>query len=474
MRRSFAFRLAAAFAGVGIAAAAITALLVNLAFGHRFNDYLMQQQTARRDQLVAALAASYSRNSGWNSTDLASLSQLATMDGGTMTVLDASGGTVWSTGTDAGAGAMAQMHRGMMGGGPLGPVRTLPIRVSGGLVGSVVVQFPEPGLLPQDQAFRDSVNRLLLLGGIIAGLGALALGIILARRATAPARELTRAASALAAGDRSRRVQVETTDELGEMAQAFNRMAGTIEQEDRLRRLFATDVAHEIRTPLAILRTQIEALQDGVSEATPQSLASLHEETLRLTRLVADLEALASADAARFNLELRPTELMPLLEDAVREFAGPYEEKRVRVSTDLVEASIDADPTRVRQIVANLLSNALKFTPAGGEVGLSLRTEGEQAVIRVKDTGPGVDADELPHVFDRFFRGRGVRAAGSGVGLTVVQELALAHGGSVGVVSEPGRGATFTVRLPSSRVRPGFTAPSHPDASLGGARRDGR
>lgn len=303
----------------------------------------------------------------------------------------------------------------------------------------------------------------------MAGLAALALGIVLARRATAPARELTRAAKALAAGDRSRRVDYQTPDEFGAMAISFNAMADTIEHEDRLRRDFASEVAHELRTPLTILRTQLEGLQDGVIEPSSRALASLHEETLRLTRLVADLETLASADAAGFSLEQRVIALRPLLDEVALEFTGPFRAEEVRLDVDLEDVAADVDPTRVHQVAANLLSNALKFTPAGGRVRMALRPEGPDAVISVNDTGPGIPADELPQVFDRFFRGRGARASGSGIGLTVARELVRAHGGDIEVSSDPGRGATFTVHLPrgSSGERPSFTAHSHRPATVG-------
>lgn len=472
MRRSYAFRLAAAFAGIGIAAAALTAILVNVSFGTRFTSYLEDQQRTGQQQLMAGLADSYRRSGGWDAADLRSLQFLALMDGGTVRVVDLQGNTVW----DAAAGVSAEMaaiHREMMGSGRLGPEQRLPVRVDGQVVGTAIVRLPEAGVLPQDVSFRSSVNRLLLFGGILAGLAALVLGIVLARRATAPASELTRTARALAAGERGVRVEFEGPDEFGEMARAFNSMADTIEEEDRLRRAFAADVAHELRTPLAILRTQMEGIQDGVIEPSSPALASLLEETLRLSRLVADLELLASADAAGFSLLRQPVELGPLLAGAAQEFAGPYEAEDVALHTDLSDVRMQADPTRIRQVVTNLLSNALKFTPPGGEVGLTLRPEGDRAVIRVSDTGPGIPADEIAHVFDRFFRGRGVRAGGSGIGLTVAKELVRAHGGDIQVTSEPGQGTTFTVSLPmaSSGERASFTAPSHLPASVGAERR---
>jgi len=449
-RRSFALRLVVAFAGVGVAAAAITALLVNLAFGGRFAGYLEQQQRARQERLVAALSDSYRRMDGWEVRDLGRISVVALTDGGTLRLVDPAGRSVWQASSQD--GGMAGMHRGMIGAAALGPEQRLPVEAGGAVVATAVVRFPAVGVLPADRAFRASVNRLLLLGGGAAALAALALGLLLARRATAPARALSQAASALAAGDRSRRVPEAAEEEFGEMARAFNLMADRIETEDRLRREFASSVAHELRTPLTILRTQVEAVQDGVVAADPETLASLHEEILRTGRLIGDLETLGSAAAAGFSLDRRPVELRPLLEDATRELAGPFEARGVRLETHLADLVVQGDPVRLRQVVANLLSNALKFTPPGGVVRVELAGGGEVAVIRVADSGPGIDPDELPRVFDRFFRGRGTRASGSGIGLSVVRELVTAHGGKVDVASDPGRGAAFTV--PSGCRRP--------------------
>ena len=435
---------------------------MNVAFGSRFTGYLDAQQQVREQQLVAILADSYTRSSGWDASDLRSLTPLAFMDGGTLRLLDASGQTVWAPSPDQLLGQMAEMHRQMMAGGVLGPEHRLPITAGGQVVGTAVVQLPATGLLPQDVSFRASVNRLLLYGGLGAGVLALLLGIVLARRATAPARELARAARGFASGDRGRRVRYDTPDEFGEMARAFNAMGDAVEEEDRLRRDFAAEVAHEVRTPLAIIRSQIEAIQDGVLEADPSAVASLHEETLRLTRLMGDLETLASAEAAGFSLSPQPVSLGQLLDGSAHRLAGAFEAERVTLRLDLDDVVADVDPNRMRQVVSNLLSNALKFTPSGGSVELRLRATDAHAVVTVSNTGPGIAAEDLPHVFDRFFRGHGVRVSGSGIGLTVVRELVEAHGGSVDVSSEPGAGAMFTVRLPKATSGPftAFTEPS--------------
>lgn len=459
MGKSLALRLAVAFGAVGVAAAMLTAVLVNLAFERRFDSYVTDRSRGAQQELRLALGELYQRSGGWEDASLDALGTAALMNGLALTIEDASGEAVWSL--DQVSGGMAAMHRRMMGPQPLGPERRLPIEVEGQTVGFAVVRFPEGSLSPEDVSLRASVNRLLVSGGLVAGLAALGAGLLLARRTTAPVAELTAAARQLAGGDRARRVRADRSDELGEMGRAFNQMADTIEDEDRLRRTFAGDVAHELRTPLTILRSQVEALQDAVATPTPAALASLSDEILRLSRLVADLEALASADASGFSLDRQRVRVATLLQETARSFSGVLSEKGLRLELDLDEGiEVEADPTRLRQVVSNLMSNAVKFTPSGGLVRLQLERDGASALIQVVDTGPGIPAEELPSVFERFFRGRQVRSGGSGIGLAIVHQLVTAHGGKVEVASEPGNGATFSVRLPQRAPASAVTGPA--------------
>lgn len=252
------------------------------------------------------------------------------------------------------------------------------------------------------------------------------------------------------------------------MAAAFNAMADAVEAEDILRCSFARDVAHELRTPLTVLQSQIEALQDGLASPDPETLASLHEETLRLGRLVADLETLASADGAPFALERQVVVLAPLVEAAIADFSGPMSNRGLSVSSNLSKVTVFGDPVRLRQVVANLFSNAIKFVPPGGHIRAGLASDGTWASLEVADDGPGITPEDLAHVFERFFRGRGARAGGSGIGLAVVAGLVEAHGGEVAVASEPGEGATFTVRLPQTApgVRRIFAGSSPPERTV--------
>ncbi|WP_331753198.1 ATP-binding protein (plasmid) [Streptomyces sp. NBC_00637] len=451
LRGRFARRLALAFAALGIGTAVLTAVLVNTAFTARFEDYLSQQQQTRQQQLVALFADEYNRDGIWRPRALDELAPTVTMTGSEVELRGPAGQRVWSLADADVTPATLAMHRDMMGTGDLGPPRSLPISVQGERVGTLQVRVPQ-GVVPAvDKDFQASVNRLLAAGALGAALVALVVGVFTARRATAPIAELTRAADDLAAGQRDRRVTTIPGNEIGQLATAFNTMADRVEKEDELRRAFAADVAHELRTPLAILRSQIEAIQDGVAEATPKTIDSLHEETLRLGRLVADLETLASADAAAFTLHRKPVSLTTLVCEVTAEFADAFADAEITLRTDLTEeVAADADPDRMRQIVTNLLTNALKFVPSGATTTVSLSRHGDEAELRVADTGPGIPPDELPYVFDRFFRGRDARANGSGIGLAVVAELAAAHDGHITADSRPGHGTTFLVRLPAT------------------------
>lgn len=473
-RRSFALRLTAAFVGVGIASAAVAALLVNAEFGRRFADYLDDRQLAQEQQVATALADAYGRTGDWSSADLSPAGALIAMEGGTLEVRDVAGSTVWVA-DESTTGIDPAMHRAMMGAGPLGPEQSLPIVVGGNVVGYAAMRLPTEGLLPHDVSFRDSVNRLLIIGGLAAAVVAVLLGLLLARRAVAPARALTDAALGFARGDRATRISSDRDDEFGEMADAFDAMADTVDEEDRVRRTFASDVAHELRTPLAILRTSVESIQDGVVAPDAQSIASLHEEVLRMSRLVEDLETIAHADAARFSLRREPVDLGAEVRTAVAGFRNRFDEAGIELRSELERVDVQGDAVRLRQIVSNLLSNALKFTPSGGRVTVSVADGGGSAVLDVTDTGPGIPSEEIDRVFDRFYRGRAVRVGGSGIGLAVVRDLVRAHGGEVSVNSEPGRGSRFLVVLPRASGSGGsFTAPSHPAANVGGEGGDRR
>lgn len=226
-------------------------------------------------------------------------------------------------------------------------------------------------------------------------------------------------------------------------------MARNLRREDQLRRDMVADIAHELRTPVTILQGGTEELLDGIADPTPGKLTSLHDETLRLGRLVDDLATLAAAQAAALTLHKAPVDLGKLAADAARALAPQFTEAGLRLNLDTAPAVAVADEARLTQVATNLLTNAVKYTPSGGEVTVTTRAGAGSARLTVADTGPGIPAADLPHVFERFWRGTGAKArSGAGIGLAVVAELAAAHGGTASAASPPGTGAVFTVTLP--------------------------
>jgi signal transduction histidine kinase len=256
----------------------------------------------------------------------------------------------------------------------------------------------------------------------------------------------------MAGGDRSSRAgQIKGPVELRELAGAFDNMADTLDYEDKVRRDLVASVAHELRTPVAVLQAGHEALLDGVTEPSPEELGSLRDEVLRLARMVDDLQKMAAADAAVLRLMRERRDLADIAGSGADSLARRFETAEVTLDRQLAPAPVLADERWMHQVVTNLLGNALKFTPAGGTVTIRTRQDGPRAVLEVADTGVGIPADELPHIFDRFWRGQAAaQTSGSGIGLAIAAELARAHGGTLTAASQPGEGTRLTLTLPSA------------------------
>jgi signal transduction histidine kinase len=318
---------------------------------------------------------------------------------------------------------------------------------------------PEPGSGPggiRGTGIVGRINRALLLAALAAGTAGLLLSFALGRRILKPVEALTAAARRMEAGDLAQRVLVEGRDEIAGLARAFNAMAERRATAERLRRDLVSDVAHELRSPLTNLRCQLEALQDGLATATPETLESLHEEARLLETLVDDLQDLALAEAGQLELERGPLDLHREVERAARAFRPEAEGRELRIESDLPSSlpSVDADARRLAQILRNLLGNAVTHTPSGGSIRIEARPAGDEVEIRVADTGPGIPAEHLPFLFERFYRtdpSRSRATGGAGLGLAIVHQLVAAHGGRVWVESEIGRGSTFGFSLPVVR-----------------------
>jgi heavy metal sensor kinase len=311
------------------------------------------------------------------------------------------------------------------------------------------------------EATLDSLGRLLAVALPLMLVPAVAGGLFLAGRALNPIDRIVRTAETISADDLSRRLNVPASaDELGRLAATFDRMLDRLERAFQRQRQFTADAAHELRTPLALLTSQADlALAQPRTESEYRAaLTSISADTARMSQLLTDLLTLARADAGHEPLARERLDLSALADDVVSAMAPLAESKGVRLLSDAGRAvMVEADQTRVTQLLVNLVDNGLKYTPAGGTVTVSVAPGWDGPVLRVTDTGVGIDPEHLPHLFERFYRvdkARSRAEGGAGMGLAICQWIARAHGGDIEVESQPGRGTTFAVRIPLRREDP--------------------
>lgn len=439
---SIGARLALATVGVALGAIVLVAGLILWAATNDVSQLVRQQQQHLSDVTAQALTDAYRADGSWSTANLYAPVVLATDNHARLIVTDRTGAKVAlpSTGTNNRAA-------------PLGTLITKPLIVDGQRVGTALLQFSRSSTPAAATNLRNALMGTVAAAAAMAALLALGVAVVLSRRITRPIIGLTESVRSREAGDRSIRVDaalLDGTDEVAQLARAFDHMANTIEAEDSLRRAVTADVAHELRTPLAILQAGTESMADGVTAPTLDNLSSLHDEVLRLAQVVEDLDTLSSAEAAGLRLERVPVDVAAVVTSTLTLWRPAFKESGVELVADVADAPALVDPHRVGQIVTNLLSNSLKFTSRGDTVTLTVRRQGAKVSIEVADSGMGIPADELEHVYDRFWRGRQAgRLAGSGVGLAVVRALVEAHGGTVTVTSTPNEGSCFRVELPA-------------------------
>lgn len=336
----------------------------------------------------------------------------------------------------------------------------IPITEDGEVIGFLIPLRGQFEGTPRELQFIQRINRLLFYGALIGAVIALVLGILLSRTLTRPIRELTQATHAVSEGDLSQQVPVRSNDELGELAQAFNKMSSELSRSINARKQMTADIAHELRTPLSLIIGHAEAVHDGVLPPTRENFEIIREESTRLEHLVNDLRILSLADAGELSIQPQPIQPQRLLQDVASTYQ--YEAQRKNVKLELEIASplptIEVDPGRMTQVLTNILENALRHTPEGGRIVLSAKGVGDRVELAIQDSGPGLAAEDLNRIFDRFYRTDASRqrdgafAGGSGLGLAIARSIVQAHGGSIVAESEPGKGLRVILGLPKKSV----------------------
>jgi two-component system sensor histidine kinase BaeS len=418
-------------------AAIAMAVATRLSFQSGFLGYLDQVDGQRLDTLTARLADEYRRRGSWEfiRDDYRQLRELAVPEQPVqrLTLLDASRRTVVGNpelSEDAAVRSVVVDDR------VVGWVARSPFRR---LTGAADLSFQ------QEQ---------LRAGWIIAALAvvlAAVVAVILARAFLLPVKRLAQATHRLAAGAYDTRVAVRSGDEIGGLGEDFNRLAHALERNEQLRRRFIADVSHELRTPLAIARGEIEAIEDGVRPLSRESIASLKHEVEQLGKLVEDLYQLALADVGALAYRKEPVDIAEVAREAVDAFGDRLKEHRLELDTDLQPAEVFGDGDRLAQAFRNLLENSLRYTDAGGRLRIGVRRDAGRVAVEFEDSAPGVAAEAMPHLFERFFRVEGSRNrahGGAGLGLAIVRSIVEAHGGEIKASASPLGGLAVSIELP--------------------------
>jgi signal transduction histidine kinase len=454
----------------------MVSVLANGVLESSFRRYVKDSLEKNAQAVVTQIGSQVAPDGTWDTSALSAVGMSALEQGLIVKVSGPSGRTVWDATVHNNGMCVAilsHMAANMASRYPRWhgsyTENVYPVRASFRSVGSVTIGYYGPFYLSdQDLTFINSLNRLLLWITLAALAIALGIGLFMARRISVPLARVAAATQKIAAGDRgvliARRSNVREIDGI---TTAVNDLSLALKEQEALRRRLTADMAHELRTPLATLQSHLEALIDGVWEPDQGRLAGLHEEILRINRMVSDLENLARFEGDAASLRRSRTDIRGLVAGIVRNHEPQFRGKGVSLCLETpwgapacgpeiadTPSSADAaliDSDKISQAVINLLSNALKFTPQGGTVSVRVSDGTEGVRIDVADTGIGISAEDLPRVFERFYRADSSRSratGGAGIGLSIAKAIVEAHGGSIRARSEPGKGSEFSIILP--------------------------
>ncbi len=430
------------------AVALSAALIVRELMTRDFRDYLEGEQENRVYWLTADAERTYEKYGGWNPDAIHEDAVWALMLGFQMRIVDVEGRVVADTESALSSLSPRMKGRGLPALPPTSPEHTAyvpyPLFLGGSQIGTLEVHRLEP---QEGATFLKRSNRFLLLSVLAMGAVALLLSVIASRILTRPLQELAAAASSISRGDLRSRANIQRKDEIGSVADTFNRMAQALERLEELRKKLLTNLAHELRTPLSAIRGELEGMMDGLIPTGRDELRSLHDETGRLRRMLDGIEDLAHAQASVARLAVERVRVRPLLEHIIERASMGAQGKRVVIELACADGlTIDADPDRLTQIVSNVIDNAVKAARSGGCVTVSASARDHDVALVVEDDGVGIAAADLPYIFERFYRRS---EGGLGIGLAIARELVEAHGGRIEVRSELGQGSVFTMHFPS-------------------------
>lgn len=460
MKYKLRTKLSLSYACVALFLVALISLLTNVFLEKQFRDYIIKQQEVTNNEIVNMISQQYNDNeNSWRNAVIENIGVNALEQGLIVKVTDRTGNTIWDA-TVHNNGLCTQMIDHMaqnmssrypnFDGGYV--VNKYPLEQGSAIVGSVEIGYYGPFYLTDnDLAFINTLNKMLGTVAVFSLLLAVLAGVLTAKRLSTPISKAVVAAREIGLGHYDSRItDISNTVEIDELSSTVNDLAEGLEKQEKLRRRLTADVAHELRTPLATLQSHLEAMIDGVWEPDNSRLNSCHEEIIRINRMVGDLEKLANYESENLVLHRETFDLSELVQHIIKNFETEFMSKHVSLDFKGEVSPVFADSDKISQVIVNLLSNALKYSPAGETVRITVARDANWAVLKVKDTGIGISSQDLPYIFERFYRAdksRNRESGGSGVGLAIVKAIVDAHGGEIRVSSVMNKGTEFTVLL---------------------------
>lgn len=453
-------RLSLSYILIALICMFLVGIIANYSLEKQFRSYVIQNQEKQNKEVVALINQQYLGDGKWKKDFIQDIGVYALENGMIIEVMDLEGDTIWNA-TEYNSGMcermIAQMSRNMMSRYPnwKGEYKenSYPLTYGTDKIGNVSIGYYGPFFFNErDLAFINTLNKAFLGVGLLALVFALVLGYLMAKQLSNPISRVINTAQMISKGyfgDRSG--ETSNIKEINQLASAVNNLADTLEKQELLRKRLTADVAHELRTPLATLQSHMEAMIDGIWQPDTKRLKSCHEEILRIGRMVGDLEKLAKYESENIILNKQAFDLSDLTRSILLNFEKDYLTKNIKVHFDETKAEIDADRDKISQVLINLISNALKFTPRDGSVFIRVGETDGGASFEIRDTGMGISEEDLPHIFERFYRADKSRSrltGGSGIGLTIAKTIVDSHKGSITVTSKPGEGTMFTVVIP--------------------------
>ncbi len=460
MKYSFRTKLSLSYIAVVLVSVLLISIMMNQLLDKHFRDYIIQNQELKNKAVVSQVSQQYKAGGIWNTEAIENICINALEQGMIITVKDVSGNTIW----DARAHDNAQceeilsdmadnMHSRYPHWDGSYVENSYPITSDSGDIGTVTIGYYGPYYFnDSDLEFISTINRLLMGVGAFSLVLSFLVGSIMAKRLSSPISRVIDTAQMISKGYFNDRITEESsTIETAQLTETINNLAETLEHQEILRKRLTGDVAHELRTPLATLQSHMEAMIDGIWEADTERLKSCHEEIIRINRLVGDLEKLARYESENLILHKTNFDISKLISQIIKNFENDFVAKNIELDFEAKEEMIFADKDKISQVIVNLLSNAHKYTTSGGAVAIRIISTADKTEIHIKDTGNGISPEDLPMIFERFYRAdksRNRLTGGAGIGLTITKSIVEAHKGSIQVSSIASKGSEFIVKLP--------------------------